>query len=64
MFPYSFRNILTPWKITKNIGRKPIVDCERNGERQNEKNRKEQKRIEKKRIEKKRMEKNRKEKNI
>ena len=42
----------------KNIGRNPIVDCERNGERQNEKGKKEWKRIEKARIEQKR-EKNR-----
>ena len=33
--------------MKKNIGRNPIVDCEQNGERQNEKNRKEWKRIEK-----------------
>ena len=36
-------------KVQKNIGRNPIVDCEQNGERQNEKNRKEQKRKEWKR---------------
>ena len=33
----------------KNIGRNPIVDCERNGERQTEKNKKEWKNIEKNR---------------
>ena len=45
-------------EFKKNIGRNPIVDCERNGERQKrkeqkgiERNRKEQNRIEKNRIE-------------
>ena len=42
-------------KQKKNIGRNPIVDCERNGERQKkiEQRGKEKKRIEQKRIEKK-----------
>ena len=34
-------------KERENIGRNPIVDCERNCERQNEKNRKKWKKIEK-----------------